>query len=121
MRLGYHETAMRRPPHRAMSWTLLATLTVGLLGAASSVESGSLGCCARGSGPEAMQRCQWMIPAACCDESLSVAGSDLVPKPLATTRLRAPLDPWVETPVLAPGYVSTSRQRVDLNTIVLRL
>jgi len=105
-----------------MSWILMGTLTVGLLGAASSAGSGSLDCCARGAGrPGGMQHCQWMIPAACCDESLSVTGSNAVPKPAVTIRFPSSLARSPETPLSTPGHAWPASHRAGLATVVLRL
>jgi len=104
-----------------MSLTLTAVLLVGLLGATSSAAAGSHDCCARDAGcPEAMQHCQWMAPAACCDEPLSVAGSNADPKPAIKVALLATPN-FLETPYSTPGHSSTSRQPFYPSTIVLRL
>jgi len=99
----------------------MGTLVVGLLGVASSTVAGSLGCCAEGGRPEGMQHCQWMIPAACCDESLSVAGSSIVPKPAVTIRFAASPDRGFEAALSAPGRASTPMHRTHLASVVLRL
>jgi hypothetical protein len=105
-----------------MRVTMLVALMVGLLGETTSAVAEWADCCAAGSGPlEAMPRCQWMVPTACCEEPLSVASaSSAVPKPSLAPMLPAPLQPFGAAP-RAPGHVSTSPPRVPLSTVVLRL
>lgn len=100
-----------------MSWILTTTLVVGLLAAVSSAAS-------RPEYPpgedQGMQHCQWMTPAACCDQPLLVSGSNTLPKPVVTIALLAPprslgMAPWT------PGYASTSGEPFYPRTVVLRL
>lgn len=98
----------------------MAALMVGLLGAGSSAVAGLLGCCAADR-PEKLHHCQWMIPTACCDESLSVAASNVVPHPAVVGRFRAPLLAALETLHVAGACTSISPYSALLATVVLRL
>jgi hypothetical protein len=97
----------------AMSWALMITLVVGLIGVASSAVS-------MPRGLEGMQHCQWMTPAACCDQPLSVSGSNPLPKPAPTITLLAPL-PSLNTVPWTLGHASISGQPFYQRTVVLRL
>lgn len=111
---------MARASHRALRWAVMVTLLIGLLGATGSVVAGSAESSMRESG-EGMQHCQWMIPAACCDERLAVSSSPtVVPKPALTVALLAPIHS-PGTVSWTPEHASTSPRRVDYATVVLRL
>ena len=104
-----------------MSLALTVVLVVGFVGATSSVAAGSHGCCARDAGcQEDMQHCQWMAPAACCDEPLSVAGSNAEPKQAMRLALLA-APHFSEVPRSTAEHASPSPQRVACATVVLRL
>jgi hypothetical protein len=100
-----------------MSWTLTISLVVGLLCTVSSAAS------MPGSSPGedgGMQHCQWMTPAACCDQPLAVSGSNTLPKPAVTIALLAPL-PSLGAAPWTPGSASISGEPFYQRTIVLRL
>lgn len=96
-----------------MSWTLTITLVVGLLGMASSAAS-------MPRGMEGMQHCQWVTPAACCDQPLSVSSSSPLPKPAPSITLPAPLSS-LDAVLWTPGHASVSGQPFYQRTVVLRL
>jgi hypothetical protein len=106
---------------RALRWTAIVTLLVGLLAAAGSAVAGSAGSCMHGSGDRAgTQHCQWITPAACCDQPSSVSGSNPLPQPTAAIALLPPLPSrgMVPRPL---GHASISRQPFYPGTVVLRL
>ena len=106
---------------RALGLTVIVTLLVGLLAVAGSALAGSAESCMRGSSDqEGTHHCQWMIPAACCDQPLLVSASSTLPKPAATIALLEALPslgmaPWT------PGHASVSGQPFYPRTVVLRL
>jgi hypothetical protein len=111
---------MRCHAHRReTSLILTLTLALGLFGAVSSAASapcsGSQGGCREGT-----QHCQWITPAACCDQPLSVSGSSDLPKPAAG---KAHLPPLREAGVAAwtPEHASAGVHPVFPATLVLRL
>jgi hypothetical protein len=112
-----------RSYHRALSWTVMVTLMIGLLGATTSAVTGSAECSAKAGDrlEGTMQHCQWMIPAVCCEEPLSVSSPKPVPKPsVSAAALLVPIHtlgtaPWT------PEHASTASQCVHYATVVLRL
>ncbi len=123
--LDYAFLRMAAGLHRAMRWTVVVTLAAALLSAIASAVAARSGCSGGVCGNVAgASHCQWVIPAACCDDALAVAGSaSAALKPVGSIAffalphsLRLP-----ETPPWTVGHVSISPQRVYLATVVLLL
>ena len=109
--------------HRAIA---VGTLTAALLSVIAAAVVAPAGCSAGTSNSIAgASHCQWVVPAACCDETLAVTGSGAAPKPIASVSVVffAPLPSLerTETALWTVGHASIPPQRVYLTTVVLLL
>src|SRR5262249_17273068 len=111
-----------RGSHRVLRCIAVLTLILGVVGAAGSAFAGSGDCAMRATGEmQGGSHCQWMMPAACCDQPSSVSGATpVVPKPSITIALVAPPPPagiaaWL------PAHASEAPQVVFPASVVLRL